>query len=89
MLLYYVYDLERSSDAVNFTTIASGLTSAIHMDTTAVNGNKYYYRVRHIYNSLGVVTSDISEGYTPGTTPLPPQGLTVVRNDSGFGTLGT
>lgn len=76
------YTLQRSTDRLNFTTVASGLTTNLFMDNTAVNGTRYFYRLIANY-SFGSVTSKVSDGITPGIVPLVPSGLAVTGNWSG------
>ncbi len=78
------YDVERSTDGLNFSNIVSGLTTPSYTDSTAVNGQIYFYRVIHNYAGVGSSVSNRSAGVTPGVTPLPPQGLTISENSNGI-----
>lgn len=76
------YSVERSTDGVTFSTIASGIPSTTYTDNGVTNGNQYFYRIIGAYPGVNL-TSAMSLGITPGTLPLVPQGLTVVGNTTG------
>lgn len=78
------YNLERTSDSVNFTTIASGLGSTSFTDSGLTNGQNYFYRLIVNY-SLGSATSDLSAQFTPGVAPIAPAGLYIKDNSTGTG----
>jgi fibronectin type 3 domain-containing protein len=78
------YSIERSTDSVNYTLIASGLGSTSYNDSTAVNGTLYFYRYKPVFASGAYSSfSAPSLGVTPGVTPLVPSGVMILTNDSG------
>lgn len=76
------YNVLRSTDAINFTTIASGLTLTSHNDSTVVNGQMYFYRFEAQFSSETRQSTN-SSAVTPGTSPRVPSGLTVIGNSTG------
>lgn len=78
------YTLLRSTDAVNFSPLATGLISTLYNDNTAVNGTQYFYEVYPVY--LGVSTyqvSAMSQGVTPGIVPATPGNISLISNNDG------
>ena len=53
-----------------YTAVASGLTGTTHVDTTAQNGNTYFYRVTAALTAGG--ESGLSEAVSAITAPAPP-----------------
>jgi len=76
------YNIERSTDALNFSTIASGVSTISYVDSTAVNGNLYFYQVTAVYPPYNL-TSVPSLGVSPGAVPSAPSGLQVTLNTTG------
>ncbi len=80
------YDVLRSTDAVNFTSLAAGLAGTSYQDTSVSNGTQYFYKIIAHY-SFASAESDMSMGVTPGVVPLAPSGLTVANDGSGTGLI--
>ena len=76
------YTVERSTDLVTFTPIASGISTVIYQDTSVINGKIYFYRIKAVFGA-NTLTSPSSWAVTPGNQPLPPGGLTVADNSNG------
>ncbi|CAN5679648.1 hypothetical protein BH10BDE1_BH10BDE1_17320 [soil metagenome] len=76
------YEVTRSTDAVNFTSLVSGLTVTSYDDTTATNGTLYFYRIITHFASDTLESSN-SNGVTPGVSPRVPSGLAVTSNSTG------
>lgn len=76
------YSLERSTDSVSFSSIATGLGSTSFTDNTALNGTLYFYRVVAVFPTESK-TSTISSGVTPGLVPRAPTALSVTKNITG------
>lgn len=76
------YNVQRSLDLVNFTTLATNLPATTYLDSAVVNGSVYYYRILTNFN-LGTALSGSSTSLVPGLTPRVPTGLSLVRNQSG------
>jgi len=77
------YTLERSTDGVNFSTIASGIPLVSYSDAGVTNGTLYFYRIIAVFPGGINLVSPISMGSSPGITPLVPQGLSLDQNISG------
>ncbi len=79
---FTVAQLERSTNAVVYSTLAAGaFTSYVHADL--IGCTTYYYRVRNA-NGDGLTTAYVSfQGVTANTTPAPPSGLTAAANGGG------
>jgi hypothetical protein len=84
-----LYSIERSTDGVTFTQIASQ-TGVTYNDLTVALGTVYQYRVRAL-NNLNVPTAytNVVQIMTPGSTSLPktPPGLTAIRTQTGTNTF--
>lgn len=76
------YDVLRSTDAVTFTTLVSGYGSTSYLDTGALNGTMYFYKIQANY-ATDQLQSEQSLGVTPGTTPLVPAQLRAENNGVG------
>lgn len=77
------YTLERTQDGVNFTVLASGVPTITFSDTTALNNQLYFYRVRAVFSGGRETVSSLSLGVTPGITPLVPSHVEVLTNVTG------
>lgn len=76
------YDLLRSTDGITFTPVISSFASTSYLDTTAVNGTMYFYKIQTNFAN-GSTLSDQSLGYTPGALVLTPTGLRAENNNTG------
>jgi fibronectin type 3 domain-containing protein len=76
------YNLLRSTDLVNFSSVQSGVSGGTYTDTTAVNGTLYFYIIQAVFSS-GSINSLPSSGVTPGVVPRAPQALSLVSNSTG------
>jgi fibronectin type 3 domain-containing protein len=76
------YNIERSTDGENFSTISTNYSMTSYTDLTATNGSIYFYRIITNYIPLSL-TSPISVGFSPGRTPLSPTGLVAENNGTG------
>ena len=76
------YDLLRSTDGVTFLPVVSGYALSDYLDTSAVNGTLYLYKIRANFPS-GSTISDQSLSATPGALVLTPTGLSAENNNTG------
>ena len=76
------YNVQRSTDGTNFTTIASNLSTFTLTDTGLTNGQIYFYRIVAIFSN-GSQTSPNSLSVTPGVIPMVPGGLAITGNSNG------
>jgi fibronectin type 3 domain-containing protein len=65
------YTIERSTDGVSFTDVATGLTGTSHFDLGLANGQTYFYRLRADFAGP-TLTSSVSPPVTVGITPQTP-----------------
>jgi hypothetical protein len=72
------YVLERSTDNVAFTQIASGtyVTLAPYTDTALSPGTPYFYQIKSV-NGNGIVVPTVASTNTT-TLPVPPPGITAI-----------
>ena len=63
------YDVFRSTDNSNFTTVKTGLTTTTYTDTGVANGVTYYYFVAGV-NTVGNGSGSNTVSATPGITGL-------------------
>ncbi len=76
------YNVKRSTTSGGpYTTIAAGVTSTAHSDTTVVNGTTYYYVVSGS-NSGGEGPLSLEASATPVPPPAAPTGLTATSGDA-------
>ena len=77
------YDVQRSSDSINFATITSALAATTYSDTTALNAIPYFYRyIPHFAAGGQTISSAYSAAITLGTQPIPPATLAITANGS-------
>ncbi|MEO6458969.1 MAG: hypothetical protein ABIO95_00860 [Bdellovibrionota bacterium] len=76
------YQLQRSTDAINFTNIASAQAATTFTDSTVTNQTYYYYRVLATFTSETRL-SGLSSGVMPGFVPDVPRGLSANGNGGG------
>ncbi len=76
------YSVLRSTNGVNFSTIASGITATNYDDVTALNGGLYFYKMAGFFPGV-TLYSLVSTGTTPGIIPLVPNGVRVTANATG------
>ena len=72
------YNVKRSADSgVTYATIAPGVTTTSHTDTTVANGTTYYYKVSAV-NAAGESSDSTAVSATPqpSSPPVAPTGLT-------------
>jgi fibronectin type 3 domain-containing protein len=74
------YNILRSNDNINFSTIQTGATGGSYTDSSVTNGSIYFYKIQVIYVLGNFLNSPASMGVTPGVTPLVPQGISVTGN---------
>ncbi|MBC7741385.1 MAG: hypothetical protein H7061_04255, partial [Bdellovibrionaceae bacterium] len=77
------YDLLRSTDDVTYSALVLNASGGAYTDATAVNGQKYFFRLRVNYAGAVVITSVTSNAVVPGLAPLIPAGLQIVNNING------
>jgi fibronectin type 3 domain-containing protein len=77
------YVVQSSTDSVNFSTIATGVTTVTYTDTTAVNGTQYFYRIQPVFPGPYPFYSSVSAGVTPGIVPLTPTVPYITDNSNG------
>ena len=77
------FNLERSTDGINFSSIASGLTDFSFTDTGLTPGQIYCYRIGAVYSGGVTLYSPSSGSVTPGITPKTPNGIGATSNTSG------
>lgn len=75
------YDVQRSTDNVTFSTVATNSPTSAVTDSTPTNGVLYYYRC--VANVSGFTMTSPSSTVTPGFTPAIPSGLNVTANTNG------
>lgn len=80
------YDLLRSTDAVNFSSVVTGHPTSSYLDTTVTNGTMYFYKLVVNYPA-GSVSSIATTGSISGQTPYAPGSLSVRTDGSGTGVL--
>lgn len=76
------YDLLRSSDGKNFSSVVTSHPTSSYLDTGTVNGQIYFYKVQANFASGSTLSSSTS-GATPGITPLAPTQVFVRNNNTG------
>lgn len=85
------YSIQRSTDGINFTTIASGIPTTTYTDiddptkippNIILNGQIYFYQIS-INDNGRILTSPSSAPVTPGSSPFTPSGLSVIDNSNG------
>jgi fibronectin type 3 domain-containing protein len=76
------YDIERSTDGISYTTISTNYSMTNYTDSSVINGNIYFYRIKANYIPLSL-TSLASVGLSPGRTPIAPSDLNVENNGTG------
>ncbi len=70
------YNVKRSQDGVNYTTVASGLTQTAYTNTGLLNGYTYYYRISALnddgesFDSAVAVAVPVQEGYVVRIIPV-------------------
>ena len=79
------YDLVRSTDGVNFSNVVTNHPTSSYLDTTAVNGTMYFYKLIVNYPA-GSIDSPPTTGLVPGVTPNAPSGLSVKTDGTGTAT---
>lgn len=77
------YNVLRSTDGTNFSTIVSGVPSSNYVDASVTNGILYFYQILATFPAGKTMTSAISAGSTPGMVPLTPGGITISQNSTG------
>lgn len=77
------YDILRSSDGVNFSSVVAGFSGTNYVDLTATNDNLYFYKIRAHFPSSVSRVSLSSSSVTPGSIPLSPLNLVAENNGSG------
>ncbi|MFQ5454664.1 MAG: fibronectin type III domain-containing protein [Nitrospirota bacterium] len=73
------YKIERSLDGVQYTQIATGITTGAYTDTGLSDGTQYYYRVRAY---KGTDNSGYSNAANETTPMIAPTGLNAVASSS-------
>ncbi len=74
------YDVLRSSDDISYSVLVSNASGGAYADTTAINGNKYLYKIRVTYSTGLTLSSLPSLAVNPGVIPLVPKNLLVSEN---------
>lgn len=73
------YSIFRSTDSLNYTIVASGITSADYTNTGLLNNKTYYYKVLAERVDGDVISastfSNTASALTVATAPQPPSGL--------------
>ena len=70
------YNIERSIDAAEFSSIATGVATTSYTDSSVVGGQGYYYRYWPLdASNVELSPSAVSIEVTPGTAPLAPANL--------------
>ncbi len=78
------YDLYRSTDADNFTPVATGLTGTSYMDSSFVGTELYLYRfLPRTAAGIAIVQSLASQNIKPGVVPDAPLNLKLQALNSG------
>ena len=69
------FNVHRSTDEVNYSSIASGVSDMSYLDAGGVAGTTYFYYVTAVKNGLESGPSPIADAVFP-TVPTPPSSLT-------------
>gem|GEM_PF-2790267 len=81
------YNILRTSDGVTFTTLSSGYPTTTFTDASATNGGVYLYKIVLNFPGGAARTTGLSAPFSPGQTPLIPDGLSAENNGSGLGVV--
>jgi|GEM_PF-728713 len=77
------FEIERSSDGTNFTSLASvAANTASYSNTGLSQLTTYYYRVRAVNTAAPSAYSSVANATTPDVIPAAPTGLTAIAASS-------
>lgn len=76
------YNLLRSTDRINFSTLVSGTTSTSFTDTAVVSGSVYYYLVQSFKANNSILAPSTIAGPIRIDLPTPPSGLVAESSSS-------
>ncbi len=81
------YEVQRSQDAVNFTSLATGIAGTSYLDASAPAGVPLFYLYRPTLSGILSTASVMSLQVTSGIAPTAPQGLVAQTSGSGTAAL--